>query len=64
MGLIPILSVNVAVTIEAMLSLNGDIDGHGDDHVGVHLHQASVSTLQQLCDDASDSVIIGNNSVT
>ena len=25
------------------------------------LHQASASTLQQLCDDASDSVLIENN---
>ena len=29
-----------------------------------HLHQTSVSTLQQLCDDASDSVLIENNGVT
>ena len=28
-----------------------------------HLHQASVSTLRQLCDDASDSVLIENNGV-
>ena len=29
-----------------------------------HLHQVSVSTLQQLCDDASDAVFIENNGVT
>ena len=28
------------------------------------LHQASASTLRQLCDDASDSVLIENNGVT
>ena len=27
------------------------------------LHQASVSTLRQLCDDASDTVLIENNGV-
>ena len=30
----------------------------------VHLHQSSASTLLQLCDDASDSVLIENNAVT
>ena len=29
-----------------------------------HLHQVSVSTLQQLCDDTSDAVLIENNGVT
>ena len=29
-----------------------------------HIHQASVSMLQQLCDDASDTVLIENNGVT
>ena len=28
------------------------------------LHQASASTLRQLCDDASNSVLIENNGVT
>ena len=28
------------------------------------LHQASTSTLRQLCDDASDTVLIENNGVT
>ena len=28
------------------------------------LHQASVSNLQQLCDDASDSILLENNGVT
>ena len=28
-----------------------------------HLHQASASTLRQLCDEASDSVLIENNGV-
>ena len=32
--------------------------------VRAHLHQGSVSTLQQLHNDASNSVLIGNNSVT
>ena len=32
--------------------------------VRVHLHQASVSTMRQLCDDASDSDLIENNGVT
>ena len=32
--------------------------------VGVHLHLASASTVRQLRDDASDSVLIENNSVT
>ena len=32
--------------------------------LGVHLHQVSASTLQQLCDDASDTVLIENNGVT
>ena len=32
--------------------------------VRARLHQASASTLQQLCDDACDSVLIENNGVT
>ena len=32
--------------------------------VRVSLHQPSASTLQQVCDDAGDSVLIENNSVT
>ena len=28
------------------------------------LHQASVSTLRQLCDDATDNAVIENNGVT
>ena len=31
--------------------------------VRAHLHQASASTLRQLCDDACDSVLIENNGV-
>ena len=30
----------------------------------VHLHQESASTLRQLCDDASDIVLIENNGVS
>ena len=32
--------------------------------VRAHLHQASASTLQQLCDDACNSVVNENNGVT
>ena len=32
--------------------------------IRAHLHQASVSTLLQLCYDASDSLLIENNGVT
>ena len=31
--------------------------------VRVHLHQASASTLQQLCDDASNTALIENNGI-
>ena len=30
-------------------------------NVRAHLHQASKSTLRQLCDDASDTALIENN---
>ena len=33
-------------------------------YVKARLHQASASTLQQLCNDASDSVLTENNRVT
>ena len=32
-------------------------------NLGAHFHQASASTLQQLCDDASNTVLIENNGV-
>ena len=32
-------------------------------HVRAHLHQVSVSMLQELCNDASDTVLIENNGV-
>ena len=30
----------------------------------MRLHQASASTLRQLCDDASDTALVENNGVT
>ena len=36
---------------------------HSNHNVRARLHQASSSTLRQLCDDASDTVLIENNGV-
>ena len=60
MGLNPIFYINVHVSIETMIKFNanGNVDV---DAKCKRLHQASSSTLRQLCDDASDSVLIEIN---
>ena len=51
------LNINIDICAKDILIVNSAFTNS----IRAHLRQASASTVQPLCDDASDSVLIENN---